>query len=65
MKAETNETREKKKNKQLRWSVKPKARFFEKLKKHTNFLKVWSRQRERTHTVLGKIQDGYRGGFSN
>lgn len=64
MKAETNETRKKKKQTNS-WDDQenPKLDFLKDWKNHTNFLKVWSRQRERTHTVLGKMQDGYRGGF--
>ena len=42
----------KKKNKQLRWSVKPKARFFEKLKKtHKLSESMITAKRENTHSV--------------
>lgn len=54
MKAETNETRKKNKqtNKQLRWSGKPKARFFERLKKpHKLSESMITAKRENTHSV--------------
>lgn len=52
MKAETNETRKKKTNKQLRWSGKPKARFFERLKKpHKLSESMITAKRENTHSV--------------
>lgn len=55
MKAETNETRKK-----LRWSIKPKARFFERLKKtHKLSESMIKAKRENTHSVrkdVGWIQ---------